>query len=308
MSSIEDTPLDLGLADMALESSTQAAEDFINIHELRQMVYQHIKQPDIKNYIGFLTSCKTIFAEVTEIYVGPYNRLAPQEKEKFSASYSKLASHGQFGGIRIPQLSLLGDHRLGIVSLPQSMFVNAYHGQYKPPNAIGHEHYTDWCEQRDGYYRMHCASPVPHLPMTSSDIDTLVIKTWADNLPTLAHLSNVRTLPFIFQDILAYAAHIHDTIIREEARLCHGSSKREINPKKIVFDWSDMKPPAGAQLRNSVILSPKFSRRSTSLPGNWSVEEIFGPRGLISMRWTRVSNYLCDGTNGHWCSTCIGNP
>ncbi|KAH4406630.1 hypothetical protein HBH92_170530 [Parastagonospora nodorum] len=273
MSSIEDTPLDLGLADMALESSTQAAEDFINIHE----------QPEIKNYIGFLTSCKTIFAEVTEIYVGPYNRLAPQEKEKFSASYSKLASHGQFGGIRIPQLSLLGDHRLGIVSLPQYMFVNAYHGQYKPPNAIGHEHYSDWCEQRDGYYRMHCASPVPHLPMTSSDIDTLVIKTWADNLPTLAHLSN-------------------------EARLCHGSSKREINPRKIVFDWSDMKPPAGAQLRNSVILSPKFSRRSTSLPGNWSVEEIFGPRGLISMRWTCVSNYLCDGTNGHWCSTCIGNP
>jgi hypothetical protein len=308
MSSIEENPLDLTLANMALESSTQAAEGFINIHELRQMVYQHIKQPDFKDYIGFLTSCKTIFAEVTEIYVGPYNRFAPQEEEKLSASYSKLVSHGQFGGIRIPQLSLLGDHRSGIVSLPQSMFVNAYHGQYKPPSARGHEHYTDWCERRDGYYCMNCVSPVPRLPMTSSDIDTLVIKTWADNLPTLAHLPNVRTPPFIIQDILAYAAHIHDTIIREEARLCRGSSEREIIPRKIIFDWSDMKLPAGAQLRNSVILSPKFSRRSTSLPRNWSVEEIFGPRGLISMRWTRVSNHLSDGPGGHWCSTCIGNP
>jgi len=188
------------------------------------------------------------------------------------------------------------------------MFVNASYVEYKPSNAIGNDYYSSWCALHDGHYRWNSTSPVDHFPMSSTDMDKLVIKTWADHLPASACPSKSRTLPFNSEAILSYAAHIHDTIVEEEARLCRGSPNREIIPRSITFDWSDMKPPAGAPLRNSVILSPEFSRSSESLPGNWSVEEILGPRGLIGMRWTRVSEHLRGRHGGHWCTTCTGNP
>lgn len=172
MSSVEDTPLDLSLASMALESSTQAAESFLNIHELRQMVYRLIDPSETKDYIGFLTSCKTIRAEATEVFVGPRNPLTTLEEEKQSVSYSEFASHRQFGGIRIQQSRPLTHLRSGVVTLPQFMFVNASHGEHEPPNAIVHEYYGGWCALHDSHYRWNFPNPVDHLPMSSTDIDT----------------------------------------------------------------------------------------------------------------------------------------
>lgn len=97
-----------------MSSSTQPAEDFINISELRHLAYEHIATDDLAAHKGFLLSCSTIHSEATASLLKSRRAYIAAETKRWSAKYN--------APIRIIQkLDTLRDSHSVEVELPSSM-------------------------------------------------------------------------------------------------------------------------------------------------------------------------------------------
>jgi len=69
-------------------TNTKSAEDFMNIYELRHLLYSNIPELELSQYTGLFMSCKTIADEVSAKYLTPRRQYTAAQRTHWSNEYS----------------------------------------------------------------------------------------------------------------------------------------------------------------------------------------------------------------------------
>jgi hypothetical protein len=232
------------LTDMAATQSSmpasQAGENFINIQELRELIYKQITPMNSHEYAGLFLSCKTINEEATESLFKPRRKLIAAEKKRCSKLYR--------APVRIQQPNSISDLRNARVELPQSMFVlklmRDLDNDYNEEDEEYEECYDSYEEFQNTLW-----PPKPkqrRQPMCSEPLDKLSFTLYADTTPDL--INDPRYDDCIDTFLIGnYIDGITSTVIEMRQtylwqRLANRPMPSDclLKAKTVVFDWCDM--------------------------------------------------------------------
>lgn len=254
----------------------QRAEDFINIHELRHLLYNKIIEEAestnlLRDYSGLLMTCKTIKEEMTvkllEARCDLYRRAERFWSDMYMAAYL------------ITDPAELKDVMVAKVQLPRSMFTEEWQIQL---NNRAEEAYDSDMEDQAYDSDQEDEEP-PHDEPVQSDI-------LLSELP-LAHLK-ITTYSDTSDSILL------SNLIREYARTLGIYLGSNTTFDKVTFRWDAILPPGTAELWQvsepitveMMILSAEILRWD-QMEG-WDREAICLENGVsvVGVTWTRVKD------------------
>jgi hypothetical protein len=248
-------------------SSTAPAEAFINIQELRDLIYARIalsSPTQLCDYSGLLLSCKTINSEATEALLAARRRVNATAKKYWSKIYG--------GEVRIPDPVSLSDLNSARVELPQSMFtVGRGWSVHNLPLAVRDRSKAEcaarWVQGR----RQEDNFPLSWLPL-----DTLTITTYPKFDTSDAQPLFDAGLMEKYQNNIQGC--IEDMEEYTESQSCNktplGDRPWPVSADHIVFDYCGM---------------AEVSPCLRTLPLGWKLAWFFGSENTVRMEWTRAN-------------------
>jgi len=147
------------------KTNTKSAEDFINLYELRHLLYSYIPETNLSEYAGLFMSCKTIAAEVSDKYLTARRNDSAAQRTYWSDTYH--------APVLITQPAKLSDLAVTEVQLPASMFTQEWQVNNAPLGIYPGIPMSDL--------------PLTHLKIstyidTSDPVDGNLIKTYAQTI------------------------------------------------------------------------------------------------------------------------------
>jgi len=257
------SPTDMAASESSMPAS-QAGENFINIQDLRELIYNQITPMNSHEYAGLFLSCKAINEEATESLFKSRRKLIAAEEKRCSELYR--------APVRIQQPTSISDLRNARVELPQSMFVTKLMKYLKffrnrAPQDYPDDYYNEDGEEEeyeeeeeeeeeyeddyDGYdsdWAYTGWPPKPKQrkqPMFSEPLDTLFLTLYADTTPDLVNnskyqddLDHVRISHYV-DGITTTVIDMGKNYLWQRLANWPMPSNCLLKAKTVVFDWGD---------------------------------------------------------------------